>query len=163
MDKKAGKGRIWVPKDISSVAHPTRQAIIRSLENGTKTTRELEEELNESRYNLYHHLKTLKDQNLIVENLKGRVKSFKLASDLENDTINLEDLTKELDALSAIPQKKDDRPFVFENKLGESPMELELDGDMLNQVLSQVGEKQLNKKQSYRVFIVPGKKKKGGK
>lgn len=65
----------------SAVSHPIRQALYELIRDGTETTPEFAEILNENRLNLYHHLKVLEDAGLI-ESFFGsdRVKRFRLAS-----------------------------------------------------------------------------------
>ncbi len=67
-----------VPKKISSVSHPTRKAIVDELKEKNQTTLDLEQSLNESRYNLYHHLEVLENQGIIEQHRDGKVKVYKL-------------------------------------------------------------------------------------
>ena len=57
--------RAYISHASKAVAHPVRQKILHSLKESAKSTTKLEEEVDEDRYNLYHHLKTLEDANLI--------------------------------------------------------------------------------------------------
>jgi len=160
-----GKKRVWVPRNISSVAHPTRQSIIRCLEAGSRTTVELEKELGESRYNLYHHLKTLKDQGFIKERIEGRMKVF----ELETGRTRARELEEDVESLTQVQQA-----FSLQSTVGRSSVEslsaersVEVEGSLLNRMLEEAGEKKVAGTKSYRVVIIEkeekGKKGKKGK
>ena len=145
------KKRVWVPKNISSVAHPTRQAIINCLKAGPRTTVELEKELSESRYNLYHHLKTLKDQGFIKERIEGRMKVF----ELETDRKQARELGEDVESLAQVQQA-----FTVQSVAGavgagdlSAQISLEVEGLVLNRMLEEAGEKQVVGSRSYRVVI----------
>ncbi len=72
---------------IKVAAHPTRQTILKSLqENDALTTIELQELTGEDRYNLYHHLAKLQDAGLVDYELEdSRAKRYFLNSD--EDTV----------------------------------------------------------------------------
>lgn len=69
-----------VPKKISSVSHPTRQGILDALREEEQTTLQLEEKLEENRYNLYHHLEVLEKQGIIEKQTQkdSKMKVYKL-------------------------------------------------------------------------------------
>jgi len=54
------------------------QACLKELKNKSQTTLDLEESLNESRYNLYHHLEVLEKQGIIQQEKEGKLKKYKL-------------------------------------------------------------------------------------
>lgn len=76
--KEESRKRKGVPKKISSVSHPTRKAIVEELKEKNQTTLDLEQSLNESRYNLYHHLEVLEKQGIIEQQKEGKIKVYKL-------------------------------------------------------------------------------------
>lgn len=171
LEDKPKKGRVWVSGNIASVAHPTRQAIIKCLDSGPKNTRELEQELNESRYNLYHHLKNLKDRGIIEEDKDGRSKVYSLApvkqedrggaaQQLDMELEGLTDIQAVMGMGSSAPQKVAQAPKSEEKATSEPSIELEVQGDILNKIIDGVGEKLLSKKKSYKVLIFPDKSKK---
>ena len=84
-----------VPKKISSVSHPTRQAIIEELKNKDQTTLELEQSLDESRYNLYHHLEVLETQGIIEKEREGKLKVYKLRKGVAPIVLELVSLPKD--------------------------------------------------------------------
>ena len=146
--KTGGKKRVWVPKNISSVAHPTRQAIIRCLEAGPRTTVDLEKELGESRYNLYHHLKTLKDQGFIKERIQGRMKVF----ELETDRKQAKGLEEDVETLAQVQQAFSVQPAI--PAAGTEQISVEVEGSLLNRMLEEAGEKKVAGSKSYRVVII---------
>jgi len=161
--KKNGKKRVWVPRNISSVAHPTRQAIIKCLEKGPRTTVELEKELEESRYNLYHHLKTLKDQCFIKEQIVGRMKVY----ELETGRKEARELGADVESLSRVQQA-----ITVQSAAGAGgadnigkQIRLEVKGSLLNRILGNLGEKKVAGKKKYEIVITesPSKKKKARK
>lgn len=71
-------GRAYMSEVVKAAAHPTRQAILRALEQEARTTVELEEETGENRYHLYHHLAVLEDAGLVTSRVIGKAKEFSL-------------------------------------------------------------------------------------
>jgi len=88
------QGRKKVPKKISSVSHPTRQAIIEELSKSNQTTKNLEDSLEESRYNLYHHLEVLETQGIIEHKIDERVKVYNLRKGVAPIVLEIDALTK---------------------------------------------------------------------
>lgn len=84
-----------VPKKISSVSHPTRKAIVDELKTKNQTTLDLEQSLNESRYNLYHHLEVLENQGIIEQKREGKVKVYKLRKGATPIVLEVETLPKD--------------------------------------------------------------------
>ncbi|MHA1200188.1 MAG: winged helix-turn-helix domain-containing protein [Candidatus Heimdallarchaeaceae archaeon] len=84
-----------VPKKISSVSHPTRKAIVDELKAKNQTTLDLEQSLNESRYNLYHHLEVLETQGIIEQKREGKVKVYKLRKGATPIVLEVETLPKD--------------------------------------------------------------------
>ncbi len=84
-----------VPKKISSVSHPTRKAIVDELKEKTQTTLDLEQSLNESRYNLYHHLEVLETQGIIEQQREGKVKVYRLRKGASPIVLEVETLPKD--------------------------------------------------------------------
>ena len=84
-----------VPKKISSVSHPTRQAILEELKNKEQTTLDLEQSLDESRYNLYHHLEDLETQGIIEQKKEGKVKVYNLRKNVAPIILELNELPKD--------------------------------------------------------------------
>jgi len=65
---KLNKGaRIYLKSTVKAASHPVRNKILKVLKGRAMSTPDLEEALNESRYNLYHHLDVLVNSNLITE------------------------------------------------------------------------------------------------
>ena len=65
---KLNKGaRTYLKSTVKAASHPVRNKILKVLKGGAMSTPGLEESLNESRYNLYHHLDVLVNSNLIIE------------------------------------------------------------------------------------------------
>jgi DNA-binding transcriptional ArsR family regulator len=150
-NNRNGKKRVWVPRNISSAAHPTRQAIIKCLEKGPRTTVELEKELRESRYNLYHHLKTLKDQGFIKEHIVGRMKVF----ELEKDRKQARELGADVESLSQVQQA-----ITIQSAGGAATAEIispeirvEVKGSLLNRILPDAGQKKVAGSKKYRIVI----------
>lgn len=83
-----------VPKKISSVSHPTRQAILEELKKNKQTTIDLEESLSESRYNLYHHLEVLENQGIIEQQREGKVKVYNLRKGVAPIVLEINELSK---------------------------------------------------------------------
>lgn len=79
--------RLQTDPYIKAASHPTRQTILKSLqENDALTTVELQELTGENRYNLYHHLAKLQDAGLVDFELEdSRAKRYHLSSD--KDTV----------------------------------------------------------------------------
>jgi len=84
-----------VPKKISSVSHPTRKAIVDELKEKNQTTLDLEQSLDESRYNLYHHLEVLENQGIIEQQREGKVKVYKLRKGATPIVLEVEALPKD--------------------------------------------------------------------
>ena len=164
MEKKIdGKKRIWVPKNISSVAHPTRQAIIKCPEKGPKTAVDLEKELKESRYNLYHHLRSLREQGFIKERIRGRMKVF----ELERGRGKARELVADVESLTRV-QKAIAIQSVAGAGSAEDPSEqikLEVKGSLLNRMLGDAGMEKVDGSKNYRVVIseVTAKREEGKK
>lgn len=87
--------RIYSQPVVSAISHPTRQKILKKLliakDNEHKsglTTKEFEIDpnINESRYNLYHHLGVLEKAGIVESIVEGRSKFFSLT---ENSDIQL--------------------------------------------------------------------------
>jgi hypothetical protein len=69
--------RSYASTAMRATAHPTREIILRALEEKPRSTVELEELTKESRYNLYHHLATLEQLSLVGHRIsEGRTKEF---------------------------------------------------------------------------------------
>ena len=86
--RKASKSRrLQTDPTIAAAAHPTRQTILKNLqENDALTTIELQKLTGEDRYNLYHHLAKLQDAGLVDYELAGsRAKKYFLSTD--EDTV----------------------------------------------------------------------------
>jgi len=83
-----------IPKKISSVSHPTRQAIIEELTDKDQSTLDLEQSLEESRYNLYHHLEVLETQGIIEQKREGKVKVYNLRKGVAPIVLEISDLPK---------------------------------------------------------------------
>ena len=86
--RKSGKSRrLQTDPTIAAAAHPTRQTILKNLqENDALTTIELQKLTGEDRYNLYHHLAKLQDAGLVDYELAGsRAKKYFLSTD--EDTV----------------------------------------------------------------------------
>ena len=65
---KLNKGaRTYLKSTVKAASHPVRNKILKVLKGGAMSTPDLEGALNESRYNLYHHLDVLVNSNLITE------------------------------------------------------------------------------------------------
>lgn len=93
--KENQRKRKGVPKKISSVSHPTRKAIVDELKEKNQTTLDLEQSLNESRYNLYHHLEVLENQGIIEQEREGKVKVYKLRKGVSPIVLEVDSLPKE--------------------------------------------------------------------
>ncbi|MFQ5942326.1 MAG: helix-turn-helix domain-containing protein [Anaerolineales bacterium] len=86
--RKSSRGRRrQMSPFIKAASHPTRQTILKKLqENDALTTIELQELTGEDRYNLYHHLAKLQDAGLVDYELEdSRAKKYFLSSD--EDTV----------------------------------------------------------------------------
>lgn len=86
--RKASKSRrLQTDPAIAAASHPTRQTILKNLqENDALTTIELQKLTGEDRYNLYHHLAKLQDAGLVDYELEdSRAKKYFLNSD--RDTV----------------------------------------------------------------------------
>tara|TARA_Y100001933_G_scaffold208419_1_gene211971 strand:- start:56 stop:493 length:438 start_codon:yes stop_codon:yes gene_type:complete len=73
--------RTYLAHAVKAATHPVRRGILKSLKKGPQSTIELEDELNESRYNLYHHLDVLAQAGLVKESpvkSGGKTRHFEL-------------------------------------------------------------------------------------
>jgi DNA-binding transcriptional ArsR family regulator len=84
MSKRESR-RLRTDPYIAAASHPTRQTILKNLqENDSLTTIELQKLTGEDRYNLYHHLAKLQDAGLVDFELEdSRAKKYFLKSDEE--------------------------------------------------------------------------------
>ena len=75
--------RLQTDPYIKAASHPTRQTILKNLqENDALTTIELQKLTGEDRYNLYHHLAKLQEAGLVENELEdSRAKKYFLNSD----------------------------------------------------------------------------------
>ena len=80
---KLNKGaRTYLKSTVKAASHPVRNKILKVLKGGAMSTPDLEEALNESRYNLYHHLDVLVNSNLIIEKKhSSKAKHYKLTTE----------------------------------------------------------------------------------
>ena len=81
--KTSKSRRLQTDPTIAAASHPTRQTILKNLqENDALTTIELQKLTGEDRYNLYHHLAKLQDAGLVDYELEGsRAKKYFLSTD----------------------------------------------------------------------------------
>jgi len=81
--KASPSRRLQTDPYIKAASHPTRQTILKSLqENDALTTIELQKLTGEDRYNLYHHLAKLQEAGLVDYELEdSRAKKYFLNSD----------------------------------------------------------------------------------
>jgi DNA-binding transcriptional ArsR family regulator len=81
-DQMLNRGaRTYLAHAVKAATHPVRREILKSLKKGPQSTVELEGELNESRYNLYHHLDVLSSAGLVKESSSksgGKIRHFAL-------------------------------------------------------------------------------------
>ena len=81
-DQMLNRGaRTYLAHAVKAATHPVRREILKSLKKGPQSTVELEGELNESRYNLYHHLDVLSSAGLVKESSSkggGKTRHFAL-------------------------------------------------------------------------------------
>ena len=81
-DQMLNRGaRTYLAHAVKAATHPVRREILKSLKKGPQSTVELEVELNESRYNLYHHLDVLSSAGLVKESSSkggGKTRHFAL-------------------------------------------------------------------------------------
>jgi DNA-binding transcriptional ArsR family regulator len=94
----SGSSRAYVNEVVKAASHPTRHRILKALQNGKRTTVELEEATGENRYHLYHHLTVLEESNLVHSRLSGTGK------------------TKEFELLKPKPGQKPDAAYVQVNR-----------------------------------------------
>jgi DNA-binding transcriptional ArsR family regulator len=85
--KTSKSRRLQTDPTIAAASHPTRQTILKNLqENDALTTIELQKLTGEDRYNLYHHLAKLQEAGLVDYELEGsRAKKYFLSTD--KDTV----------------------------------------------------------------------------
>ena len=73
--------RTYLAHAVKAATHPVRREILKSLKKGPQSTVDLEGELKESRYNLYHHLDVLSSAGLVKESTSksgGKSRHFAL-------------------------------------------------------------------------------------
>ena len=73
--------RTYLAHAVKAATHPVRREILKSLKKGPQSAVDLEEELKESRYNLYHHLDVLSSAGLVKESSSksgGKIRHFAL-------------------------------------------------------------------------------------
>ena len=73
--------RTYLAHAVKAATHPVRREILKSLKKGPQSTVDLEGELKESRYNLYHHLDVLSSAGLVKESSSksgGKIRHFAL-------------------------------------------------------------------------------------
>jgi len=74
---KARVGRAYPDETLRAATHPTRQTILKTLQESDRSTTDLEQLTGENRYNLYHHLAILEQTGLVGHRLKdSRSKEF---------------------------------------------------------------------------------------
>jgi len=79
-DDRFNRGaRTYIEGAVKAASHPVRDQILRSLKNGPLSAVDLEEILEQSRYNLYHHLDVLTQSDLVNElDTSGKTKLYKI-------------------------------------------------------------------------------------
>lgn len=81
-DQMLNRGaRTYLAHAVKAATHPVRREILKSLKKGPQSTVDLEGELKESRYNLYHHLDVLSSAGLVKESSSksgGKTRHFTL-------------------------------------------------------------------------------------
>ena len=81
-DQMLNRGaRTYLAHAVKAATHPVRREILKSLKKGPQSTVDLEGELKESRYNLYHHLGVLSSAGLVKESSSksgGKIRHFAL-------------------------------------------------------------------------------------
>jgi DNA-binding transcriptional ArsR family regulator len=76
---RARVGRAYPDETLRAATHPTRQTILKALQESERSTTDLEELTGENRYNLYHHLAILEQAGLVGHRLKdSRSKEYYL-------------------------------------------------------------------------------------
>jgi len=74
---RAKAGRSYPDESLRAVTHPTRQTILKALQESDRSTTDLEQLTGENRYNLYHHLAILEQAGMVGHRLKdSRSKEF---------------------------------------------------------------------------------------
>jgi len=74
---KARVGRAYPDETLRAATHPTRQTILKTLQESDRSTTDLEQLTGENRYNLYHHLAILEQTGLVGHRLRdSRSKEF---------------------------------------------------------------------------------------
>ena len=94
-------------KTLKAASHPIRNLILKQLKLAPSDVKALEEVTGRSRYDLYHHLAVLDEENLIEQRCRdGKTKEFSLAKPSNPHSIamlfdheDLEDNPKALDKL----------------------------------------------------------------
>ena len=83
--------RSYTSIGVKAASHPTRQLILKALEESGRSTVDLEQITNENRYNLYHHLSVLEDAGLVASRIAdGKVKEFSLVQPERPETVYLQ-------------------------------------------------------------------------
>ena len=112
--------RTYLAHAVKAATHPIRRKILKCLKKGSQSTLDLEDELSESRYNLYHHLGVLAQAGLVKESSSkygGKARHFSLKEtkrpelavllldqgDLEKDPKGRERLLDALEKLEGKP------------------------------------------------------------
>jgi DNA-binding transcriptional ArsR family regulator len=74
---KGRVGRAYPDETLRAATHPTRQTILKALQESERSTTDLEQMTGENRYNLYHHLAILEQAGLVGHRLRdSRSKEF---------------------------------------------------------------------------------------
>ena len=94
-------------KTLKAASHPIRTQILKHLKSAPRSAIELEEFTGRSRYDLYHHLAVLDEENLIGQRFRdGKTKEFFLAKPSNPHSIAMlfdqEDLEKKPKALDKL-------------------------------------------------------------
>jgi DNA-binding transcriptional ArsR family regulator len=74
---RAKSSRSYPDESLRAATHPTRQTILKALQESDRSTTDLEHLTGENRYNLYHHLAMLEQAGMVGHRLKdSRTKEF---------------------------------------------------------------------------------------
>jgi hypothetical protein len=74
---RAKSARSYPDESLRAATHPTRQTILKALQESDRSTTDLEHLTGENRYNLYHHLAILEQAGMVGHRLKdSRAKEF---------------------------------------------------------------------------------------
>jgi len=116
-DSRGSRGRAdrsYTSEAVKAAVHPTRQRILKRLQQGPASSVELEQETGENRYNLYHHLSSLEGAGLVSSVIRDsktkvyrivepeRPESAVLLATREEDPEKMEQL---LDAIERVLEK----------------------------------------------------------